>query len=128
MEQQGFIHYQETGERTVGKTMFEDSVVQVARLTPERTLDIAIYGCVDTTGVFVLAPDHVDPPEEVLSWHPGYEEFVGDETQWQVIEAFYSQEGVRWGDRRAIVFWLVGDSFDSLAIDSSSEWWGAHAC
>jgi hypothetical protein len=127
-EEQGFRYYQETGERTSGVTVFEDAYVQVARVTPEKTLDIALYGCVDTTGVFILRPEHEEPPAEATQWHPGLEEFQGGEQEWEIIEAFYAQDGIRWGDRRAIVFWLVGDSFDSLAIDSSTEWWGAHAC
>jgi hypothetical protein len=127
-EEQGFRHYRETGERTSGVTVFEDYLVQVARVAPDTTLDIAIYGCVDTTGVFILSPWHDDPPAEVVQWHPGLEDFQGGDEEWEIIEAFYAQEGIRWGDRRAIVFWLVGDSFDSLAIDSSTQWWGAHAC
>lgn len=127
-EEQGFRHYQTKGERTWGETTFEDYVVQLARVTPERTVDVAVYGCVDTTGVFILGPGQPDPPEEVRAWHPGDREFEGGDEEWEIIQSFYSSEGVRFGDRRAIVFWLVGDSLDSLTIDSSSQWWGAHAC
>jgi hypothetical protein len=127
-EEQGFQHYQSTGERTWGETRFEDYVVQLARVTPEKTMDVAVYGCVDTTDVFVLGPGQPDPPAEVLAWHPGDQEFEGGDEEWEIIQGFYSLDGVRFGDRRAIVFWLVGDSLDSLTIDSSSQWWGAHAC
>lgn len=127
-EQKGFSHYQLSGERTWGETTFDSYVVQLARVTPERTVDVAVYGCVDTTGVFVLPPGTADPPEAVIAWHPVGEDFAGSEEEWEMIQSFYSTEGIRLGDRRAIVFWLVGDTLDSLRIDSSSQWWGAHAC
>jgi hypothetical protein len=32
------------------------------------------------------------------------------------------------GEREAIVFWLVGATASSLAIDGTINWEGAHAC
>jgi len=127
-ELSGFYRYRETGEWTSGQTVFDNAVVQLARRTPEKTLDIGVFGCVDTTRVFVLGRDGQAPPEQVVQGHPDYDDDVFEDEDWALIAAFYEQDGLAWGDRRAIVFWLIGDSLDSLVIDSSSEWWGAHEC
>lgn len=127
-EQEGFEHYRLHRERTSGATIFDDYVIQVARFTPDNTLDVGVFGCVDTSRVIVLAESHPEPPELVSLWHPEYEGFSGDEAEWEEITAFYELEGLRFGDRRAIIFWLTGETFDSLVVDNSSQWWGAHAC
>jgi hypothetical protein len=75
-----------------------------------------------------LGRDGQAPPEQVVQGHPNYDDDGFQDEDWALIAAFYEQDGLAWGDRRAIVFWLIGDSLDSLVIDSSSEWWGAHEC
>ena len=127
-ETSGFSHYRQSGEWTSGSTRFEKSYVQLARITPEKTIDVGVFGCVDTIGVFVLGPDHEPPPEQVSLGHPDYLDADLSEEDWELIQAFYDQAGVRFGDRRAIVFWLVGDTLDTLVIDSSIQWWGVHEC
>ena len=127
-ETSGFSHYRQSGEWTSGSTRFEKSYVQLARITPEKTIDVGVFGCVDTIGVFVLGPDHEPPPDLVIAGHPDYPDPELSEQDWEVIRGFYDQPGLRFGDRRAIVFWLVGDALENLVIDSSIEWWGVHEC
>lgn len=127
-ELEGFRYYQETQERTVGDSAVDSAVVQLARITPEATLDVGVMACVDTTAVLVMPPDTPDPPNEVLAWHPHYEGFDGSDQEWAVIEDFFATVPVRIGDRRAIVFWLTGDTLDTLVVDSSEEWWGINEC
>jgi len=127
-ESAGFSRYQATGEWTSGETRFENSFLQLARITPEKTLDVSVFGCVDTVSVFVLGAEVEAPPEQVSLGHPDYADPELTEDDWDVIRGFYDQEGVRFGDRRAIVFWLVGPNVDNLVIDSSLEWWGVHEC
>jgi hypothetical protein len=127
-EQEGFEHYRLHRERTSGATFFEDYVIQMVRITPEKTLDVGVFGCVDTSQVIVLAESHPELPELVSQWHPDYDGFDGDESEWEEITQFYELEGLRFGDRRAIIFWLTGETFDGLVVDNSSQWWGAHTC
>lgn len=127
-ELEGFRYYQETQERTVGDSAVDSAVVQLARITPEDTLDVGVMACVDTTAVLVMPPDTPDPPNEVLAWHPHYDDFDGSDQDWAVIEDFFATVPVRTGDRRAIVFWLIGDTLDTLVVDSSEEWWGINEC
>jgi hypothetical protein len=127
-ELEGFRYYTKSSERTVGQSVVERAVVQLARITPEDILDVGVMACVDTTAVLLLPANTPDPPEEVLRWHPRYEEFDGTEEEWAVIEEFFATVPVRLGDRRTIVFWLVGESFDTLLVDSSEEWWGTNEC
>ena len=127
-EEKGFEYFSRTGDRTVGETTFDDPVLQLARLTPSGVYDVGVIGCVDTTRIFVLPESEPNPPDLVLEGHPGYELFDGDDAAWAEIDAFYNGTTARWGDRRAIVFWLVGDTLDTLLIDSSEEWWGVQEC
>jgi hypothetical protein len=127
-EREGFAHYRDTQERTVGVSRFDTAVVQLARFTPEKVFDIGVMVCVDTTEVMVMPLDALNPPDEVLEWHPNYHDFDGTDQEWAVIEDYFATVPVRGGDRRTIVFWFVGETLDDLVIDSSEEWWGANQC
>jgi hypothetical protein len=127
VEEDGFAYYRATGERTVGKSVLETSRVQLARRTPEGILDIGVITCIDTTGVLVLGSEDPDPPQPVVDWLekrmtpelPDDVEAIGD---------YFEQTSARPGDRRAIVFWLVGNSLDQLRVDHSEQWWGVTLC
>ena len=127
-EREGFGYFIDNQERTVGVSRFDTLVVQLVRFTPEETFDVGVMVCVDTTEVMVIALDAPDPPDEVVQWHPNYQEFDGTDDEWAVIEDYFASVPVRGGDRRTIVFWLVGDTLGDLVIDSSEEWWGTNQC
>lgn len=127
-EMLGFSHFVTKKERTVGVSAFDTPVVQLARFTPEEMFDVGVMVCVDTTAVMVIPQNAKDPPEEVLAWHPNYDDFGGTEREWAVIQEYFDSVPVRSGDRRTIVFWLVGKTLDRLVVDSSEEWWGANEC
>lgn len=127
-ELEGFSHFVNKQERTVGVSTFDTPVVQLARFTPEEMFDVGVMVCVDTTAVMVIPQSATDPPEEVLAWHPNYDDFTGTEQEWAVVQEYFDSVLVRTGDRRTIVFWLVGETLDRLVVDSSEEWWGANEC
>lgn len=127
-ELEGFSHFVSKQERTVGASSFDTPVVQLARFTPEQIFDVGVMVCVDTTAVLVIPHSAEDPPEEVLTRHPNYDDFDGTEREWAVVEAYFDSVPVRSGDRRTIVFWLIGETLDRLVIDSSTEWWGENQC
>lgn len=127
-EDEGFAHYRNTGERTVGDSVVESLIVQLARKTPEGILDIGVITCIDTTGVLVIGPDDADPPESVRDWLVSKESYGGEASDWEDIEVYFQETSARGGDRRAIVFWLVGPSLDTLRIDHSEQWWGVTQC
>jgi hypothetical protein len=127
-ELEGFSYFLENQERTIGESRWDSPVVQLARVTPDNTFDVGVMVCVDTQAVMVLPEDAVDPPDIVLAWHPHYDDFTGTDEEWAAIEEYFADVPVRVGDRRTIVFWLVGDTLDRLVVDSSEEWWGANQC
>jgi hypothetical protein len=127
-ELEGFAYFVDNQERTVGVSRFDTPVVQLARFTPEGMFDVGVMVCVDTTEVMVIPLDAPDPPDEVVQWHPNYQDFEGTDEEWTVIEDYFATVPIRGGDRRTIVFWLVGETLDALVIDSSEEWWGANQC
>lgn len=127
-ELEGFSHFVTKQERTVGASFADTPVVQLARYTPEQVFDIGVMMCVDTRAVMVIPQAAEDPPAEVLTWHPHYDEFTGTDAEWAVIEDYFGAVPVRLGDRRTIVFWLMGETLDRLVVDSSEEWWGVNQC
>lgn len=127
-EREGFAFFITHHERTVGVSRFDNPVVQLARLTPEKMLDVGVMVCIDTTEVMVIPLDAPDPPDEVMMWHPNYQDFEGTDQEWAVIEDYFATVPVRGGDRRTIVFWFVGETLEDLVVDSSEEWWGANWC
>jgi hypothetical protein len=127
-ELEGFTHYVAQQERTVGASLWDTPVVQLVRFTPEQIFDVGVMVCVDTTAVMVIPLGAEDPPEEVLTWLPHYDDFNGTEQEWAAVEEYFDAVPVRVGDRRTIVFWLVGETLDRLVVDSSEEWWGENQC
>jgi len=127
-ELEGFTSFVTNQERTIGLSRWDTPVVQLARLTPQGIFDVGVMACVDTTEVMVVPRESLDPPNVVLEWYPHYDDFTGTDSEWATIEEYFAEVPVRVGDRRTIVFWLVGDSLDALVVDSSEEWWGANQC
>lgn len=128
LEEEGFAHFRDAGERTVGQSILESSQVQLARKTPEGVLDIGVITCVDTTRVLVVGPDDEDPPEAVMEWLGAGLLAEAAPEDWDTIDAYFETSLARPGDRRAVVFWLVGESLDQLRIDHSEQWWGITLC
>lgn len=127
-EQEGFAYFRDTGERTVGESILESSRVQLARRTPQGVLDIGVITCVDTTRVLVVGPEDEDPPESVMEWLADGPLTEVPPEDWETIEAYFATSMARPGDRRAVVFWLVGESLDQLRVDHSEQWWGITQC
>lgn len=128
LEEEGFAHFRDARERTVGQSILESSQVQLARKTPEGFLDIGVITCVDTTRVLVVGSDDDDPPPAVMEWlGTGALAEVAPEDG-EIIDGYFETSTARPGDRRAVVFWLVGESLDQLRIDHSEQWWGITLC
>lgn len=127
-EQEGFSHFRTTGERTLGSSILESSQVQLARRIPRGVLDIGVITCVDTTRVLVVGPEDEDPPAAVVEWLGERILPEAPPEEWDTIEGYFEASMARVGDRRAIVFWLVGESLDQLRIDHSEQWWGITLC
>lgn len=127
-EEEGFLVYQARGERTLGETTMDSVLVQSVDETAGGMLDISTFACVDSSEVFVLGRDAPEPPEEVWAWHPHYDDFAGTEEERAVIDQYFADADVRFGQRQPVVFWLTGPTLDTLVIDSSEQWWGAHPC
>lgn len=118
----------ERRERTLGHTRFEDYRLQLARITPEGTMDVAMFGCVDSSEGLILGVDEADPPPEVIEWLGAGEEYLGTDEQWGVIEEYLLQSPLRSGGRTSVVFWLTGPTLEQLRVDVSEDWWGEHGC
>lgn len=127
-EEEGFAVYLSRGERTLGETTLDSLLVQTVDETVDETLDISVFACVDSSQVFVLGRDAASPPEEVLAWHPHYDDFAGTEEERAVIDQYFDDNDVRFGQRQPVVFWLTGSTLQNLVVDSSEQWWGAHPC
>lgn len=127
-ESQGFESYLTRGLRSIGTTSAHSLVVQNAHITLEGAIEVGVMVCVDGTDLFVIPADYEDPPEVVWQWHPAYEDFEGDPGEWEAIERYLSQPDVRWGSAVAIQAWLVGETLNSLVIDSWEPWWGVYEC
>lgn len=127
-EQEGFAYFGDQGLRTLGTSVVSGVLVQSARLTAEDTIEVGVIACVDTTPVLVLPSESADPPESLWDWHPHYEDFEGEPSQWAQIEAFLESPDVSWGSPEAVVFWFEGPSMGSLLLTSSEPWWGVYPC
>ena len=127
-EEEGFAYFGDRGLRTLGTSQVSRVLVQSARLTAEDTTEVGVIACVDTTSVLVLPSDSADPPEILWEWHPHYEDFEGEPSQWAQIEAFLESPDVSWGSPAAVVFWFEGATMDSLVLTSSEPWWGMYSC
>lgn len=127
-EREGFESYQTRGLRSVGSTSAHSVVIQNAHITLEGAIEVGAMVCVEGTDLFVIPAEYDDPPEVVWQWHPDYEDFEGEDSDWEDIEQYLSQPDVTWGTAVAIQTWLVGESFESLVIDSWEPWWGVYEC
>ena len=127
-EAEGFARFTTARERTLGQTAVDSLQVQLARKLPGGGLDIGVIACVDATKVLVLGLEDVDPPAEVLEWQGEWESFDGTTEEWEVIEGFWATTNARWGQRDAVVFWLLGESTDQLLVDHTEQWWGISRC
>jgi hypothetical protein len=127
-EEEGFSRFTMARERTLGRTTVDGLQVQLAREVPGDGLDIGVIACVDATRVLVLGLEDADPPPEVLEWQGEWESFDGTDEEWDVIEGFWATASARWGQRDAVVFWLVGDSSEELLVDHTEQWWGISRC
>ena len=127
-ERSGFAHFVDNSLRTVGTSDVSRFLVQSARMTPGDMVEVGAIACIDTTGVFHLPVDAIDPPEEVWQWHPHYEDFEGDPGVWEEIEQFLEQPGLSWGTMEPVVFWFLGPAMESLVLTSSEPWWGVYPC
>ena len=127
-EREGFESYRTRGLRSVGSTVAHSVVIQNAHITLEGAIEVGAMVCVEGTDLFVIPAEYEDPPEIVWQWHPDYEDFEGEESDWEDIEQYLSQPDVTWGNAVAIQTWLVGESFESLVIDSWEPWWGVYEC
>jgi hypothetical protein len=127
-EEEGFARFTTAGERTLGQTTVDGLQVQLARKLPGGGLDIGVIACVDATKVLVLGLEEADPPTEVLEWQGEWESFDGTTEEWEVIEGFWATTSARWGQRDAVVFWLLGESTEELLVDHTEQWWGISRC
>lgn len=127
-EVQGFARFTTAQERTLGRTSVDNLQVQLARQLPGGGLDVGVIACVDATKVLVLGLEDADPPTEVLEWQGEWESFDGTAEEWDVIEDFWATTSARWGQRDAVVFWLLGESTEELLVDHTEQWWGISRC
>lgn len=127
-EVQGFARFTTAQERTLGRTSVDNLQVQLARQLPGGGLDVGVIACVDATKVLVLGLEDADPPAEVLEWQGEWESFDGTAEEWDVIEDFWATTSARWGQRDAVVFWLLGESTEELLVDHTEQWWGISRC
>lgn len=128
VEQEGFAYFVEEGFRTQGTSEVSQFLVQSARLTPSDTVEVGVIACVDTTEVIVFPTESPNPPEILWQWHPDYEDFQGEASDWAAIEDFLEDPRVSWGSPQAVVFWFEGPAMDSLLLSSSEPWWGVYSC
>lgn len=127
-ELSGFSYFEREGLRSMGVSTVSRFLVQSARLTPGSTVEVGAIACVDTTDVLVFPRDTADPPEILWQWHPHYEDFEGEESDWALIEQFLETPDLSWGSSEAVVFWFEGPTMESLVLTSTEPWWGVYSC
>ena len=128
-EDDAFAHYRQVGLRTIGETVVDSLVIQSVGRSLEGGIHIDAFACVDATWVWLLPHDAPDPPEGLIDWLRWGEDDLGvsdeDYVEWsEYLDLFQPLPG----EREAIVFWIVGDSLNSLAIDGTVNWEGADPC
>jgi hypothetical protein len=128
-EEAAFAHYRRSSLRTIGETVVDSLVIQSSGKSPAGGIRIDAFACVDARWVWLLPRDAPDPPEGLIDWlrWGGDDLDVSDEDydEWsEYLDLFPPLPG----EREAIVFWIVGDSLNSLAIDGTVNWEGADPC
>lgn len=129
IEQAAFSHYRREHLRTIGDTVFDSLVIQSVSESVTGAIHVDAIACVDASWVWLVPGDSPDPPEGLIEWLQGSDpdDEVSDDDHEQWSEYLDTVSPVP-GEREAIVFWLVGETASSLAIDGTINWEGAHAC
>lgn len=127
-EQAGFADYENRGIRTIGRTRYDHFAVQSARVTAEGMVEVAVFLCVDSTSVWVIDRDALEPPADLMAWLEGTNTAEPDDEALLAWSEFADASGARPGFREPIIVWLLGDDERSLKVDSTENWLGAHPC
>jgi len=128
-EEAGFDEYRLRNIRTIGQTKFDGLEVQSVRIDRDGLLEVAVFMCVDSTGVLVVPSNSPEPPEDLLQWLQGATApETPDEATAQAWEEFLSTYEAHRGFREPILVWLRGEEMSTLRIDSTENWMGAHPC
>ncbi len=127
-ETEGFAGYVDGGLRTVGRTTARHLTVQSVRWVEQGLLEVALFACIDSTGVAVF-PDALEPPEMLEVWLAGVEEEsdVGEADEAEVA-LFLELPEVRLGRRDPVLAWFVGPNLSALSLDRLDTWRGHHPC
>lgn len=128
-EQAGFDEYRLRNIRTIGQTRFDGLEVQSVRVDRDGLLEVAVFLCVDSTGVLVVPRDSPEPPEDLLQWLQGSTNpEMPDDATAETWNEFLSTSEAHRGFREPIMVWLRGEQVSTLQIDSTENWMGAHPC
>lgn len=128
-EERAFDHYRLSGIRTIGRTEFDTLIVQSSWSKASGGVALDVVACVDARWVWLLPADAPDPPDGLVDWlmAAGDEAEAGDE-EFADWADYLDSHTTSPGSREAIVFWLAGPSLQTVVIDGSSHWEGAHSC
>lgn len=128
-EYQGFVAYQQQQIRTIGRTTLTYSLLQSVRRLPDDGIELALFGCVDSTSVWVIPVDSPEPPEGLLDWlqsgSPAEEDHAEPPESWVDYQERVSP---RTGHQDPLVIWLEGEDLGTLRIASIDSWRGHHPC
>lgn len=129
VEDESFRQYRALGLRTVGDTVFDSVTVQSLWWPTAGGIEMDAVACIDARGVWLLPTGAPDPPPGLIDWMTSPSDFYEldpeESEEWQeYLDTYQPQLGAR----EPVVFYLVGDSPDSLAIDGTLDWEGANWC
>jgi hypothetical protein len=128
-EDAAFAHYRAENLRTLGDTVFDSLVIQSVGEPVTGGIHVDAFACVDASGVWLLSRDDPDPPEGFMEWwHNPENASEVPEEEFAVWSHYADSVQPIPGKREAIVFWLVGETLGSLAIDGTVNWEGADPC
>jgi hypothetical protein len=128
-EEAAFAHYRTESLRTIGDTEFDSLVIQSVSESVTGDIHVDVIACVDATWVWLLPDTAPNPPEGLFDWlRWGHEDRDISDEQFEQWSEYLDTVSPQPGEREAIVFWLVGATASSLAIDGTINWEGAHAC
>jgi hypothetical protein len=128
-EQAGFDEYRLRNIRAIGQTRFDSLEVQSVRVDRDGLLEVAVFLCVDSTGVLAVPTDSPEPPEDLLQWlQRSTTPEMPDDATAEAWNEFLATSEARRGFREPILVWLRGEQMSTLQIDSTENWMGAHPC
>jgi hypothetical protein len=127
-ERDGFADYAANAIRTIGRTRFDHFAVQSARLTAHGEVEVAVFLCVDSSSVWVIDVTAPEPPEDLVEWLENPDAPEPDEVSWDVWAQYAEEAHARPGHREPILVWLLGSDVNTLQVDSTENWLGAHPC